>query len=256
LQVSMKKDTVSGSTEILRDILEWVEKCPSLEDWYKFKDFLITSYSSMAIILNFIDFVERSIKVQSFSEIVHAYRKLVKEEEDYIKRKSLEILRHYKKILTYSRSSQVLQVLNALRFHGSDFEIFISEARPSMEGVKTALELVSSGIKVHLFTDIVLLNKIPCVDVIMTGADAITGEYFVNKVGTKIILEEAKRRNKPAILIASRLKVLNKKMEKFFKLTSGKPEEILFPRKRIKVYNPYFEKIPLSLITPIWALRE
>jgi len=252
----MKKDTVSGSTEILRDILEWVEKCPSLEDWYKFKDFLITSYSSMAIILNFIDFVERSIKVQSFSEIVHAYRKLVKEEEDYIKRKSLEILRHYKKILTYSRSSQVLQVLNALRFHGSDFEIFISEARPSMEGVKTALELVSSGIKVHLFTDIVLLNKIPCVDVIVTGADAITGEYFVNKVGTKIILEEAKRRNKPAILIASRLKVLNKKMEKFFKLTSGKPEEILFPRKRIKVYNPYFEKIPLSLITPIWALRE
>lgn len=256
MQVSMKKDTVSGSTEILRDILEWVEKCPSLEDWYKFKDFLITSYSSMAIILNFIDFVERSIKVQSFSEIVHAYRKLVKEEEDYIKRKSLEILRHYKKILTYSRSSQVLQVLNALRFHGSDFEIFISEARPSMEGVKTALELVSSGIKVHLFTDIVLLNKIPCVDVIVTGADAITGEYFVNKVGTKIILEEAKRRNKPAILIASRLKVLNKKMEKFFKLTSGKPEEILFPRKRIKVYNPYFEKIPLSLITPIWALRE
>ena len=252
----MKKDTVSGSTEILRDILEWVEECPSLENWHKFKEFLLTSYSSMAVILNFIDFVERSIKAQSFREIVHAYRKLVKEEEDYIKRKSLEVLRHYKKILTYSRSSQVIQVLNALRFRGSDFEIFISEARPSMEGIKTALELASSGIKVHLFTDIVLLDKISYVDVIVIGADAIIGQYFVNKVGTKIILEEAKKRNKPAILIASRLKILNKNMEKFFKLTSGEPEEILFPRKGIKVYNPYFEKIPLSLISPIWALTE
>jgi len=252
----MRKDTVSGSTEILKHTLKLLEGCSSLEDWYKLKEFLITSYSSMAIILNFIDFVEKNIKTQNFREIVHAYRKLLKEEEDYIKRKGLEVLGNYRKILTYSRSSQVIQVLNTLRFRRSDFEVFISEARPSMEGVKTALELASSGIKVHLFTDIVLLDEIPHIDVVVTGADAIIGDYFVNKVGTRVILEEAQRYNKPAILIASRLKILNKSMEKVFKLTSGEPEEILFPRKRIKVYNPYFEKIPLSLISPIWALTK
>lgn len=252
----MKKDTVSGSTEILKHTLELIERCTSLKDWYKFKEFLIKSYPSMAIILNFIDFVEKNIKTQNFKEIAYAYRKLLKEEEDYVKRRSLEVLGNYRKILTYSRSSQVIQVLKTLKIWGGDFEVFISEARPSLEGVKTALELASSGIDVHLFTDIVLLNEIPRIDVVVTGADAIIDDYFVNKVGTKVILEEAQKYNKPALLIASRLKILNKSMEKVFKLTSGEPEEILFPRERIKVYNPYFEKIPLSLISPIWALRE
>jgi len=64
----MRKDTVSGSTEILKHTLKLLEGCSSLEDWYKLKEFLITSYSSMAIILNFVDFVEKNIKTQNFRE--------------------------------------------------------------------------------------------------------------------------------------------------------------------------------------------
>ncbi len=99
-------------------------------------------------------------------------------------------------VLTLSRSGTVLGVLRALRQVGRDFEVLVGEGRPEGEGVTLARDLAADGIRATVVVDAALpalaaggpappaLRATPRERVVLLGADAITGAFFVNKVGS------------------------------------------------------------------------
>ncbi len=103
---------------------------------------------------------------------------------------------HPRAVLTHSRSGTVLAVLRAMRQVGRDFEVLVGEGRPEGEGVSLARDLAADGIRARVVVDAALpalaaggpappaLRATPRERVVLLGADAITGAFFVNKVGS------------------------------------------------------------------------
>ncbi|MHA1266000.1 MAG: S-methyl-5-thioribose-1-phosphate isomerase [Candidatus Helarchaeota archaeon] len=93
-------------------------------------------------------------------------------------------------IMTHCHSSAAEQILIQAHKENKDFQVICTETRPKMQGRITAKILTEAGIPVTMVVDSamrwVLKNK--AVDMVITGADAITSEGTVlNKIGSRLL---------------------------------------------------------------------
>ncbi len=95
------------------------------------------------------------------------------------------------KLLTYSYSSTVARALIYAR--ARIMSVYCSEGRPAYEGRRMAMELARAGIQVLFCTDAQLLSGFGNSRHIVLGADAILPHWFSNKVGTKTLIENARK---------------------------------------------------------------
>ncbi len=107
-------------------------------------------------------------------------------------------------VLTLSRSGTVLDVLRALRRREHDFEVFVGEGRPEGEGVSLARDLAQAGIRSTVVVDAALpalaaggpappaLRATPRERAVLLGADAVTGTFLINKVGSYALASAAR----------------------------------------------------------------
>ena len=180
-----------------------------------------------------------------------------KELLDKLRRLDLDIARNMVKILdkdssivSYSRSSTLINVFRYLHKWGYLKEILLSEARPNYEGVSYAEALADEGIEVTLVIDIYLPTLIEMADYVIVGCDTILPDNTViNKVGSKTLAIAAKYFGKDFIVACDQYKFSDKPT---IDIEEGPSKEI-YSRKhrRISVKNPYFEPIPPKLISYI-----
>ena len=150
-------------------------------------------------------------------------------------------------VATHSRSSSVLAALRYAWAQGKRFSVYLTESRPMAEGVKLAGELAAAGIPVKLFVDAGLSLIVSEARVVLVGADAITGDGVINKIGTWPLALAARERAVPVYALASTDKFVPSDYELPAELPRDPAEVYASPPTGVWVVNYYFEATPLDL---------
>jgi ribose 1,5-bisphosphate isomerase len=178
--------------------------------------------------------------------------KLIKELEVATKKISIngqKIVKNGSKVLTHCHSGEALAVIKEAKRKGKEISVFATITRPLKQGIKTARELAREKIPVTLAEDIAVGHLIQHIDMVIIGSDAMRKEGFVNKVGTYLIAEEAKRHKKPVYVVGSHFKFDSRKK---FILEERPAREILpKPIKGVRVRNPAFDLVPWKYVTEV-----
>jgi len=153
-------------------------------------------------------------------------------------------------IFTHCHSTNVINALVYSKKKGKKFEVYNTETRPLFQGRRTAVELENAGIKVSMFIDSALGVAIKKGEVskVFLGADAISKEGVINKIGSELISRIAQAEKIPVYIIADSWKFSEKRLP----IEQRELNEVWdHAPKNIKIENPAFEFIHKKYIKSI-----
>jgi len=150
-------------------------------------------------------------------------------------------------VVTCSFSRSVLDVLVELA-QSCELTVACAEGRPRFEGRRMAAALASTGATVEFYTDAAVSLALRDSTAVLLGADAITPDWFLNKVGTLSLATAASRNGVPVFVIATRDKFLPPAFFAGLPVADGDAREV-WPEapEGVLVRNPYFERVALDL---------
>ena len=154
-------------------------------------------------------------------------------------------------IVTCSQSASVVTVVRRLAEHHR-VRVSCSEGRPALEGRQLAVVLRDAGIAVDFYTDAALGTTVDEADMLLVGADAVSGDAWMNKVGTRFLAAAAHHRGLPVHVLATVDKLVMPALWPHLTQRPAAAEEV-WPAAPdgIHVRNPYFEAIPIDLATTV-----
>jgi translation initiation factor 2B subunit (eIF-2B alpha/beta/delta family) len=160
------------------------------------------------------------------------------------------------RLATWSSSSAVARLVEALVRQGA-VDILCAEGRPRLEGRRLAVRLAAAGASVTVMTDAAVTSRVDD-RLVVVGADAVTAEGWINKVGTAAVAAAARRAGGPVLVLASREKFARTPGFAAAALATGAaPDEVWSPAVAgIRVSNPTFELIALDLATLVVTDRD
>jgi translation initiation factor 2B subunit (eIF-2B alpha/beta/delta family)/8-oxo-dGTP pyrophosphatase MutT (NUDIX family) len=152
------------------------------------------------------------------------------------------------RVVTLSLSSTVLMALHDAA--GQVAQLVVAESRPRCEGRETARLAAQFGIPTKLMTDAAAAGALGSADVLLFGADALTGGGdVVNKTGTLALCAAARHFGVRTLCAATPAKVLPEGrapgLERMDRAELGEPI------KGVQSENPYFEVVPAQLVGTI-----
>jgi translation initiation factor 2B subunit (eIF-2B alpha/beta/delta family) len=155
-------------------------------------------------------------------------------------------------VLTHSRSSTVAAALTTAHNAGRKLRVVVTESRPLFEGRALAAELAREGVDVTLIADSAAASLLTEVGCVLVGADCITPNALVNKIGTRMIALAARELGVPMYAAADSSKFLNPAGLSLL-VEPGRAAEELWEGApaAVNVLNRYFEETPLSYLTGI-----
>jgi translation initiation factor 2B subunit (eIF-2B alpha/beta/delta family) len=155
------------------------------------------------------------------------------------------------RLATLSYSSSVAKVGEALA-RERPVEFACTEGRPVFEGRTLAARLAAAGCRVRFFTDAAIGHALDECDAVIVGADAVSGRWFVNKSGTRLLAAAAAHRGVPVYVLAGREKFVTPEIESKLEIVEGARDEV-WPDgpPSVAVRNPYFERTPLDLVAGV-----
>jgi translation initiation factor 2B subunit (eIF-2B alpha/beta/delta family) len=160
-------------------------------------------------------------------------------------------------VLTHSRSSTVLAAFKKARLSGRDFSVVATESRPGFEGRHLAASLAEQGVSVSLVADAAAALELSRADIALVGADMITPQVLINKIGTRMIALAARELNRPLYALSDTSKLINDGALSDGALSNAGDDrhnaDELWPNAPdgVEVINRYFEPTPLSYFTKI-----
>ncbi len=158
-----------------------------------------------------------------------------------------KLIQEGSKVLTFSASGSILAILKRAKETGRRFEVIVCESRPMMEGRLLARFLGNAKIPVTLIADVSMGVFAKNTDLFLVGADSVSESVFVNKVGTLYLGLLSREYDVPLYVACERSKFISGTW-RLSPCAGGDPKEILESELlNVKVENPYFEEIPLSL---------
>jgi methylthioribose-1-phosphate isomerase len=215
------------------------------------------------------------------SQGVEAVKQALKEEaqkiykEDIAANKQLgkhgaALLRNAGRIMTHCNAGALatagygtaLGVLRALKESGKQFEVFVNETRPFLQGARlTAWELKKEKIPTTLITDSMAgyLMQTGKVDAVVVGCDRVAANGDVaNKIGTYTLAVLARRHGIPFYVAGPTSSIdLECACGKDIPIEQRDPREVshIFGKplapQGIKVFNPAFDVTAQELVTAI-----
>ncbi|MBR9678981.1 MAG: translation initiation factor eIF-2B [Nanoarchaeota archaeon] len=155
-------------------------------------------------------------------------------------------------VFTHCHSSSVMRVFKQAS-KKTDFSVVCTETRPLFQGRKTAKELVSMGIETKMVVDSHAFSEIKDCNKIFLGADVLSGEGFVNKVGSYNVAYAAKVFKKILYVCSHTLKY----SPKIASIEQRSPSEVWKnPPKSLIIENPSFEIIPWKFVKRVVSERS
>ena len=155
------------------------------------------------------------------------------------------------RFVTCSFSGSVLACLQAIAAT-APLHVSCGEGRPAFEGRRMAEALAEAGIEVELRTDAALSGALPGTDGLLVGADAITPAWFLNKCGTTQLAAAAAHVGTAVYVVATRDKVVDRQAGESLGIDDHDPREVWDAAPPgIAVRNPYFERVPMELVTAV-----
>jgi translation initiation factor 2B subunit (eIF-2B alpha/beta/delta family) len=111
-------------------------------------------------------------------------------------------------VATLSASDGVLASLLAMAKAGRRPRVLVAESRPRLEGRDTARALAAAGIETWIVADAALPLLISQASAVWLGADAVTEQGVINKIGSYTAALAAREHGVPVWAIAVRRKLL------------------------------------------------
>jgi translation initiation factor eIF-2B subunit delta len=253
--LEIREDNVSGATHLVRKGAQFLLAClkeGKAEEIWALGKALIDAQPSMAPMVNLVNGLFDAIKAfkdpqsikEQGAEAVQGFLKGLSTSEEQIRGHALSLLQWEKRVMTLSYSSTVLGALE----HAQPIEVICPEGRPLLEGLRMAKALGAMGIRTRLVVDSAAPSLMEECDVVVTGADAVTPEGIVNKIGTYALVLAARERHVPFYVLAGTEKFLPFPL----RIEERDPREVsqeAIPRGRVQ--NRYFDCTPLDLITGV-----
>jgi methylthioribose-1-phosphate isomerase len=212
-----------------------------------------------------VDIVKRALKDEAqkiYKEDIAANRQLGKH--------GVGLLRHAQHIMTHCNAGALatagygtaLGVLRALKESGKEFDVFVNETRPFLQGSRlTAWELKKEKIPATLITDNMAgsLMQNGKVDAIVVGCDRVAANGDVaNKIGTYMLAVLARRHGIPFYVAGPTSSIdVDCASGKDIPIEQRDPKEVshIFGKalapKGTRVFNPAFDVTSQELITAI-----
>lgn len=158
-------------------------------------------------------------------------------------------------LATVSASESVAAVLVAAAGERKRVTVLISESRPAREGLDFAARLASRGMSATLVVDAALPRLVARADIVLVGADTVSEDDFVNKVGTYPLALAAREAGVPFYVAALLDKFLPKALRR--EPASSGEEGGAFGEAPpgVKVEDHVLEAVPLSLVQGIITER-
>jgi len=246
-------DNTSGSRELLLKLNNALKiSFNSIEEKEKLFNLLLERFSEFSTIVDYLKNLRKEYEIKgSVSEKFFADFLLKNEDvARNIYSKLKPYLKNFKKILTLSNSLTVSNILMRHFNEAHNFEVFVSESRPILEGQKMAELLADYGVKVTLITEAMLAQKAMECDAGIIGADKIFPDgSILNKTGSLTLAIVLRYFKKPLFVVADKSKRTG---EMNLRLKQYPPEEIYSGEKKvINITNFYFERIDEILITKL-----
>jgi translation initiation factor eIF-2B subunit delta len=264
----IRADNVSGASEISRKaasvfvLFSSHSRAGSGEEYFrdllKLGADLIYAQPHMASVFNMVNSILYSVQQVLPTLTPNELAEFTKEQAEEFIYNSLssiqliagngeKLIQEGSSVLTFSASGSILAILRRARETGKRFEVIVGESRPMMEGRLLARFLGNAKIPVTLITDASMGAFAKKADLFLVGADSVSESVFVNKVGTLYLGLLSREYDVPLYVACERSKFISGTW-RFSPYAGGNPKEILdFELLNVKVENPYFEEIPLSL---------
>jgi translation initiation factor eIF-2B subunit delta len=220
---------------------------------------LIQAQPSMAPLFNLVKTVVASVEgapdleaarhlVRTASEAFHSE---LERRSERIARQTLSLLPDGCVVLTHSRSSTVLAALQLAATSGRSVEVVCTESRPGYEGRATAATLAGQGVRATLITDSEAAHFMGRADLVLVGADSVSGDGLVNKMGTYAVALAARDRGVPFYALCGTEKFLPADYP-YFRIVPQDPQEV-WPEhpQGVEVLNLYFEVTPLAYVAGV-----
>jgi ribose 1,5-bisphosphate isomerase len=153
------------------------------------------------------------------------------------------------RIVTISFSGTVLLTVQEIASR-RPVEVACAEGHPALEGRRMAHGLTTAGIPVTYYADPALGQALDGADAVITGADAVSPDWFINKSGTGMLAAAAAQQGVPFYVCATRDKLVSRALAARLTIRDEPPSEV-WPSAPpgVTVRNRYFERIPLDLMT-------
>jgi ribose 1,5-bisphosphate isomerase len=121
-----------------------------------------------------------------------------------------------------------------------------------LEGRALAEALAAQGTRVSVIADSAAASVLNQVDLVLVGADKVTPEFLLNKVGTRMIALAARERDVPMYAVCDTSKFVDADYQFASARDRRSPDE-LWPQapSGVVIVNRYFEPTPLALFTAI-----
>lgn len=163
----------------------------------------------------------------------------------------IDLIQEGETVMTHSHSSSVKELLVKTHRTGRSFDVIVTESRPGLEGKILAEELGREGIATTLIVEAAVSEMLRRSQKVFFGADRMTEHHFVNKVGTRGIALGAKEAGVDVFVVCDTSKFVPYRFGLFANKQhpKGEVQKSVFPN--VIIENPYFEVIPLSLVTVV-----
>jgi len=239
----IKSIKIQGARNIAKSALKAYLLIPSKSSKKK----LLSLRPTEPMMENVLDMAEQG---KPLSEILNHFN----ESQEKINKQVFKLIKNSDVIFTHCHSTNVLNALIYAKKQKKKFEVYNTETRPLFQGRKTANDLRKAKIKVTMFVDSALgiaLSKeqgTKKVSKVFLGADALTKDGIVNKVGSELVARIAKEEKIPVYIVADLWKFTKSKVP----IEQRKLNEVWDKApKHIKIKNPAFEFVDKKYITGI-----
>ena len=268
MALNIKGDNISGASILGRRCLDLFLDClqrgreRSKEDLFEQlvvvgRD-LIKAQPSMASVFNRINFAlsvakDASVQTVSVEEaknlIIREIRRYQNENEKALERIAefgSQIISGRDTVMTYSASSLVEAILICTKRSGKRFTVIVPESRPMFEGTRMALRLCQQEVKCSLIVDAAISKFIDRANVVLVGADRVTEDTLVNKVGTRGVVLLAKAASVPIYAAFETDKFLPRRYLPVVDRQQDPAQICETTDQYLTVQNIYFEETPLD----------
>jgi len=160
-------------------------------------------------------------------------------------------------IMTICNSSVAISIIMAAHNAGKNISVIACETRPRLQGHITAAQLSAAGIPVSLIVDSAARTFMKEVDLVITGADAVTiTGAVVNKIGTSQLALAAHESRKNFIVAAETYKFAPATvMGDYIEIEERSANEVITPDEikakglsNVTIRNPAFDVTPPEYI--------
>jgi translation initiation factor eIF-2B subunit delta len=149
-------------------------------------------------------------------------------------------------VVTISYSSTVQHALCHAQRAGRRLEVVCAESLPGREGCATADKLTNCGVPTTLLADAEAIAAVARANLVLVGADMLTGRGLVNKAGTRALAIAAQQAGKPFYTLCGSEKFLPPDFHASY--AAGTYSGLLDAGEEARVKETLFDLTPLATI--------